>query len=341
MTRDEFLAKYPDIVMLDPDDPQALTAYLRKREWLAPDQTLDSAQPAGEGNMNCTLRISAGKRSLILKQSRPWVEKYPEIEAPWDRVIREARFYSLVKEHPAVANRMPQILWLDPVSRILACEDLGVARDFTDLYQGATLSLEELLSLTSWLNELHSIQYDEQARESLVNRDMRALNYQHIFSFPLYKDNGLNLDNITPGLQAVANALKFDADYIETVTELGRRYLEDGSTLLHGDYFPGSWLRTVDGVRIIDPEFGFFGLAEFDAGVFFGHLHLAGQESSIIDQFLKNYRPPESFDQHLMHQFAGVEIMRRLIGVAQLPLTIGLDQKIALLELSQRLVLDK
>jgi 5-methylthioribose kinase len=44
-------------------------------------------------------------------------------------------------------------------------------------------------------------------------------------------------------------------------------------------------------------------------------------------------------DDRLVLGFAGVEIMRRLIGVAQLPLPYGLDVKSRLLALSAHLVL--
>ena len=40
----------------------------------------------------------------------------------------------------------------------------------------------------------------------------------------------------------------------------------------------------------------------------------------------------------LVAGFAGVEIMRRLIGVAQLPLTVDIERKRAWLNLSRRLV---
>ena len=36
-----------------------------------------SAVRAGDGNMNCTVRVTTGTGTLIVKQSRPWVEKYP------------------------------------------------------------------------------------------------------------------------------------------------------------------------------------------------------------------------------------------------------------------------
>jgi 5-methylthioribose kinase len=38
--------------------------------------------------------------------------------------------------------------------------------------------------------------------------------------------------------------------------------------------------------------------------------------------------------------YAGVEIMRRLIGVAQLPLAYGIDRKRTLLRHSRRLILE-
>ena len=47
----------------------------------------------------------------------------------------------------------------------------------------------------------------------------------------------------------------------------------------------------------------------------------------------------ESLDEAMALGLAGVEIMRRLIGVAQLPLPYGLDARRRLLEVSRSLVL--
>ena len=93
------------------------------------------------------------------------------------------------------------------------------------------------------------------------------------------------------------------------------------------------------GIRIIDPEFCFFGPPEFDAGCMMAHLHLANEPvqgiDAAVDHFCKS-----GLNLKLMNQFAGVEIMRRLIGVAQLPVAYGLARKTALLELSRQLVQD-
>lgn len=286
--------------------------------------------------MNLTLRLVTDRRSLILKQARPWVEKYPQIPAPDARALVEIAFYEVAATRTSLREAMPQLLGSDRDARVLVLEDLGEARDFTSLYGGDRLPDADLDALVSYLVSLH-VRWKELPK-IFTNRDMRALNHEHIFHLPLVPDNGLDLDGITPGLQAAAEPLKSDSGYVEHVTELGELYLSDGDTLVHGDYFPGSWLRTGDGVRIIDFEFCFLGPAAFDLGFMIGHLYLAEQPAEVIGRAMARYGADEP-TASLARQFAGVEIMRRLIGVAQLPLRYDLEKKTELLELSRKLVL--
>ena len=336
-TKEDFQKQNPNTYFLTADDVPELTKYLQTQGWVAPTEQVRRAAKAGEGNMNFTLRVVTDERSFILKQARPWVEKYPQIAAPWDRALIEGRFYEVIAGTPAIAGKMPKLIGLDKISRIIALEDLGEARDFTYLYRGDDLSQAELEELMKWLSHLHRLFTASEFMEEFANREMRELNHQHIFQLPLAPENGLDLDAITPGLSAVASFLKSDTPYVEAVRELGALYLTDGETLLHGDFFPGSWLKTAAGVRVIDPEFCFFGSREFDLGVMMAHLHLANQSAEVIKFALKCYT--QSFDEKLMWKFAGVEIMRRLIGVAQLPLRYGLLEKTRLLELSHELCL--
>ncbi len=339
--KEELLQNHPEIILLDSLSDSELESYLRERNLLGRQQSITGKDKPGEGNMNLTWRVSTTKgRSLILKQSRPWVEKYPQIAAPWDRVLVEAKFYKLVASQPSIAEKMPRLLHLDSISRILALEDLGESSDLTSLYSvDEGLTHQDLTDLCQWLSALHGLQFDDKARSSLVNREMRDLNHEHIFHFPLQRDDGLDLDGITPGLKKEAEILINDRDFATAVRELGELYLENGKTLLHGDYFPGSWLQTPNGIRIIDPEFGFFGPAEFDAGVMLAQLYLSDQEPHVIDKFKETYRPPPGFDTKRMQAYAGVEIMRRLIGIAQLPLPYNLEKKSPLLKKAKLLVL--
>ena len=274
---------------------------------------------------------------MVVKQGRPWVEKYPHIPAPADRTLVEAAFYRAVADEDRVSSRMPVLLHVDDNSRILVLENVDGA-DFTSLYDArGAMDVAVVDELLGYLTALHEVPLRDPARALFSNRDMRALNHEHIFRLPLAESNGLDLDRLTPGLQRVADALKRDAAFTARVSALGERYLEDGTALVHGDFFPGSWLDAARGPVVIDPEFCFRGAPEFDYGVMLAHLTLASQPASRIDRVYAAL--PAGRDRTLVRQFAGTEIMRRLIGVAQLPLEASLPQKQAWLEQAHAMVL--
>jgi 5-methylthioribose kinase len=326
---------------LEADDRAGVERYAVARGLVAPDRLPIAVTRAGDGNMNVTLRLTpAGGRPFILKQARPWVAKYRDIAAPFERTLVEAAFYGAVRHDRLVSGRMPTLLAVDADSHVLALEDVDGPGDLTAIYAGHELTAAMLGDLLSWLERLAGIAVSSGQRGLFENREMRRLNHEHMFRFPLDPENGLDLDAITPGLKDAARELLADTMYRDAVTALGRRYLADGPTLVHGDFFPGSWLQTEDeGVRVIDPEFCFLGDAEFDIGILAGHVLLAGAGAGRIEQIAGSVAA-RRLDAARVAGYAGVEIMRRLIGVAQLPLPCGLDRKRALLRRSRRLVLE-
>lgn len=141
-------------------------------------------------------------------------------------------------------------------------------------------------------------------------------------------------------MEEIAHTFKKNETLKQTAKELGDIYLSNGSYLLHGDYYFGSFLRSSDGIKVIDPEFCFYGNAEFDLGVLVAHLKLANQPESIQQIVEANYQASPDFDKQLFKKFIGIEIIRRLIGLAQLPLSLNLEQKTKLLSESVKLLLD-
>lgn len=336
--RARFAETHPGVVLLDPHDRAGIEGYLLERGLARRSELPARIESAGSGNMNLTLRVTLAGRSLILKQGRPWVEKYDHIEAPWGRTLIEGGFYEAVRDVRAVSGRMPEILDLDPPHNVLALSDAGSRGDFTSIYQDGAISAATVDELLDWLRALGSVTIPNDRKDGFTNRAMRALNHEHIFRLPLARENGLDLDQITEGLAQAAEDLKADEAYTARVHALGSRYLEDGAWLVHGDYFPGSWMKAADGVRVIDPEFCFLGGREFDYGVMLAHLALARTSVDPAQRVLEAARR-EDLDSALVLNFAGVEVMRRLIGVAQLSLPHDLDAKRRLLEVSRSFVL--
>ena len=213
--------------------------------------------------------------------------------------------------------------------------DLGAGTDGMAAYAGMPIAGADVDAVADWMRALHALPVPADPR--LSNRAMRELNALHIFDFPLDLASGFDVDAITPGLQIYADKLKRNGEFIAVVQIVKAVYLGDLSgVLLHGDLYPGSWLTTPQGLFVIDPEFCWIGPREWDLGVLIAHLRLSGQPEESTKHLISRYGYP--VDMALANRIAGIEIMRRLIGVAQLPLRLDLVQKTALLQRSQQMV---
>ena len=310
-----------------------LQKYLREREWLTVDENILSVEKPGEGNMNVVLRILTDQRSFILKQSRPFVQKYQDIEAPAERIAVEKSFYQAVRDN-AVNAHIPDILGYDSSENLLLLEDLGHCEDMVSIYHKRAIPAKELDRLIFIIGLIHRKKVGDDFPDNL---EMRQLNHQHIFVLPFLKDNGFDLDEVQPGLQALSMPFKEDETLKNIVDKIGKKYLSPGKTLLHGDYYPGSWMTEADNLYVIDPEFAFSGFAEFDLGVMASHLIMATGKKKFLNQIFDRYQGDA--DKKLMGQVAGIEIVRRLIGLAQLPMERTIDEKRKLLKKARRLIL--
>ncbi|CAM3120276.1 aminoglycoside phosphotransferase [Flavobacterium frigoris] len=326
--------------ILNASEPKELAAYLHQQKWLKEDETVVAISKPGDGNMNCVLRIEMATRSFIIKQSRGYVEKYPQVLAPANRVLTEGAFYEKIAAVQEVQEIMPKLLGIDAMNNLIALEDLGKSNDFTVLYDlKQKIEEEELRQLVNYLNGLHQSFQKTVVDDELENTEMRKLNYEHIFEYPFREENGFDLDAVQEGLQAVAMSYKKDSELKQKIERLGSLYLSKGKYLLQGDYYPGSWLKTAEGIKVIDPEFCFYGLREFDLGVFLAHMYLTQQKESTIAYIKENYYSFEELNTTILNGFIGAEIMRRLIGLAQLPLKMELKTKATLLTFARDLIL--
>ena len=317
--------------MLDllPANLQVIQSHLQGLGWIEADTQLANPRPPGDGNMNRTLRFdcvgpSATRNSIVLKQALPFVAKYPDIPAPIERGAAEAAFYRATENHPTLSARLPRMLGVDQPNHLLAFEDLGTAVDLSAAYSTPEIAkqLPQLLpTLLGWLSQLHAIT----PPAKLANLCMRELNHTHIFELPLQPDNGLEMGE----LAGIAKEFATDTALKAAANQLGKIYVglhghRSAPALLHGDFYPGSWLAELSGstpvVNVIDPEFAFVGPAEFDVGVCLAHLQFAGMSPEQATSCIASYTPGKNFDIALAEGFAGIELIRRLLGVAQLPL---------------------
>jgi 5-methylthioribose kinase len=335
-------------VWISQDDCSQLERLLRAYKVIEPETRVSKLTPAGDGNMNVTLRAELTTdglpQSLIVKQSRPFVAKYDSIAAPIERIEYEAAFYRYATQLAALQTMLPDLIaWL-PQQYLLVLEDLGVASDATSIYRQLTGneassaklpdesgSLAWIETLVQWLRHLHATSRSQVDVEEFRNLKLRTLNHAHIFEIPFSDPPPIDLDAVCPGLATASRSLRCNASLKAVCAQLGAVYLRDGDCLLHGDFYPGSWLILPEGPRVIDPEFCIAGPPEFDLGVMLAHLRLSGFEDA--ESLLAGYDSKNgSIDWELVFDFAAVEVLRRILGVAQLPLPHTLEQRMVFVE---------
>ena len=310
-------------------DSNELSTFLQTHQILSQGESINRLSIPGDGNMNVVLRVETTEdRSLILKQSRPFVQKYQSIPAPVERINVEHTFYQATQNNE-ISKSFPKVLGFIPEHYFLVLEDLGEGSDMTSLYHTQSFQPNQLQDLVQVACGIHQSVPEEPYPK---NMELKKLNHQHIFELPFMEDNGFDLDTIQEGLQALSRPFKTDLTLRKAVHSLGCQYLSEGESLIHGDYYPGSWLEREEKVFVLDPEFSYLGDAEFDIGVLSAHALFIENDSDMLERIVDLYQGP--IDPLLVRKYAGVEIIRRIIGLAQLPLKRTIVEKQKILDLA-------
>ena len=105
----QFLRACPGGTFLQ-NDLSGIEQYLSRSGWIRADEKVVSIEKPGEGNMNFVVRVKTNQRQFIVKQSRPYVEKYPQIEAPIERIATEAAINQHLSGYPELQSILPMYI---------------------------------------------------------------------------------------------------------------------------------------------------------------------------------------------------------------------------------------
>ncbi len=283
---------------------------------------------AGDGNINFVRRVRiGGRRTLVVKQARAALERFPEYQVTTERIRFERRYGEVVAEHaPDVAPVLPGLLHFDDDERVLVMEDLGAGPRLDDELREGRIHADALHALGRFLGVVHraTIPLAQELAQHFGNDEMRSLHGEHIFSLP-YQPNDFPLST---ELRAEAEKQLAAEGVRERILALRTRYYQTARALVHADVQAGNVLLQGEVPRLIDSEIAHVGDPAFDLGTALGHIQvhvpLSARPEAYragADALLEGYRAgggdPE--DAARASGYAGVEIMRRSIGAARLP----------------------
>jgi 5-methylthioribose kinase len=316
-------------------------AYLLQRRLLRPGEEL-ALEPAGEGNINWVrrVRISPSARSLVLKQARPALERFPEYQVTTERIVFEARYYEVARLSD-LEGVLPGVLDFDEGERVLILEDLGAAERLDDALRRGADGQDAARALGQFLGRVHAATRDRPLlAQRFCNDAMRRLHGDHIFLLP-FRQNSFPL---SPGLRPHAERIWKDNRLTARADAAYARYLGAKDTLVHGDVQAGNVLLTPVGPKLLDAEIAHLGDPAFDVGTLVAHLcvNALAQRSSnpgSVETLWSVYRgvtgeAAPRFEEVAL--YAGIELLRRTLGAARLQAVARDEASLAVLEAALR-----
>ena len=330
-------------------DLATLPDYLRQRRAeirMFESETDLRIEEIGDGNLNTVYRVSDAarpERSVVLKHAPPYIKILgPEYPLSIERLTYESRALDIYNQF--ARGTVPELYYFDAETAVIAMEDLRDAQVLrADLIAGRVdTGIAEQIG--RFMGTVHSRTYVENLdstavqhyRQQFANTTMQSVTADYVFTFP-YTEHETNF--WTPGLEPDVQRLKADTDFLQQVAYLKQIFLTAQQAVTHGDLHTGSVLVQNNTAKVIDAEFAFYGPVGFDLGLYwanyllsyFSHQDTLDVQSALKTAIAKTWHTytlefrtvdatlKEQTLQQIFHEavgFAGLEMLRRLIGAA-------------------------
>lgn len=243
-----------------------------------------TVREVGDGNLNLVFIVRGPEGSICAKQALPYLRVVGEgWPLPLSRAFYEA---AALARQAQDAGAVPAVFHVEHGQALILMEDLSSHRVWRGaLIEGARHEsaapvlgrfMAEALFRSSGLALMPEVKKREVALFA-GNAALCRISEDLIFTDP-YADHPMN--DFTPGLEDAVAQMRADAAWRVAVQELKWRFTTHGEALLHGDLHTGSVMVSPAGpgedVRVIDPEFAFYGPMGFDVGALVANLFLSG-----------------------------------------------------------------
>jgi 5-methylthioribose kinase len=322
-----------------------------------PGRVIDSRE-VGDGNLNRVFRVEAEHGSVVVKQALPYL-KVAGGDWPLTRDRAKIERWALDEHGRLVRGMVPEVVHFDEDLSAIVLEDLREFRSWRDLLVSATPTPGVAAQIGRYcasvlLGTSHVVQSSAE-RKALRSRfgysELCLVTEELVFTAP-YTDAASN--RFDPEIEPEAVALREDGALKAAVAELRYAFRTRDEALIHGDLHSGSVMVGPTVARVIDLEFAFFGPIGFDLGLLTANLALsaiahgargdrqfahevAGYAREFWDAFVDECRlmwqPTEPWFHRFMSgvlvdaaRFAGLEMIRRVVGLAHVADIDSLEQ---------------
>lgn len=243
----------------------------------APDDQLEAIE-IGDGNINYVFKVWCPKtgQSVIIKQADNVLRSSGR---PLDMHRNKIEAEILKIEKQLAPEFVPEIYNYDEAMYALSMEDISAYKNlrkelmdgkvFSHFSENVSTFLADTLLPTT---DLVMKRGEKKERVKLfTNPELCDISEDLVFTEPY---NDYKKQNVIPkeNLEYV-KAMLYDDDELKCeVGMLRDQFMNHAQSLVHGDLHSGSIFANEDGIKVIDPEFAFYGPMGYDVGNVIGNL---------------------------------------------------------------------
>ena len=267
--------KYQEHFLLDCDE---VISYVKEKNLFSENADL-TVKEIGDGNINYIFKVEnkIDGKSIVLKQADKLLRSSGR---PLDLTRSKIEANILRIENDLAPHFVPEIYFYDEIMCVLAMEDISEYKNLrTELIAGKIFlnfadNISEFLSRTLLLTtDLFMDKFEKKKNvKEFINPELCDISECLVFTEPY--DNNKNRNIITTGNEEfVENMLYKNEDLHFAILKLREKFMNYSQSLIHGDLHSGSIFINEKGIKIIDPEFSFYGPMAYDIGNVIGNLY--------------------------------------------------------------------
>ena len=266
--------KYQEHFRMSVDDAITYT----KDFGIFPESAKLRGEEIGDGNINYIFRVIEDEtgKSVVLKQADKFLRSSGR-PLDLDRNRIEAEILKL--EGECAPEFVPKVYRYDDVMCVIVMEDISAYKNLRkELMAGkifpkfadeiSSFLVDTLLPTTDLV--LDRAEKKDRVR-AFVNKELCDISECLVFTEPYVNDRDRNIV-IPENMEYVKKHLYDDVELRAEAAKLKNNFMNNAQALIHGDLHSGSIFINEDGMKVIDPEFSFYGPMGYDIGNVIGNL---------------------------------------------------------------------
>ena len=270
------MKKFDEFFLMTTEDAKRYAVEVLGR--FRPDEKTDCVE-IGDGNINYVFKIWSEEdgHSVIVKQADKLLRCAGR---PLDQYRNKIEAQILKLEGELAPGYVPEVYYYDEAMAAVSMEDISAYGNLRkELMAGhiyshlaenfSTFVAETLLPTTDLV-----VAADEKKQrvKFFTNPELCEITERLVLTEP-FCDSYRNENTFQPAnADLVEEQLYRNTALQVEVAKLRERFMNNAQALIHGDLHSGSIFANADGIKVIDPEFAFYGPMGYDIGNLVGNL---------------------------------------------------------------------